>query len=154
MKNRMIAAAMSVVLALCLSGGSFAFGKGPGKHPGDPGERMMGRIVSELGLSQEQKDKYLTMAKTLEEEAKAIRAKNKDLFEKMNKELTKDSPNRDQLYSYLQQISKNEDQIRLKRMDQMIALRKDLTKEQKAKLEDLMKQGREKAKKWDRKKGR
>ncbi len=76
------------------------------------------------------------------------------MFDKIGTELAKDSPNRELLFGYMQQISKNEDQIRLKRMDQMIALRKDLTKEQKEKLEGLMKQGRDKAKKWDRKKGK
>lgn len=154
MRNKLTALMISLVLVTALNTASFALGRGPGRPFGDPGERMMARIVSELGLSRAQKDKYLSMAKALEKEAGTTRSRNRELFDKIGTELAKDSPNRELLFGYMQQISKNEDQIRLKRMDQMIALRKDLTKEQKEKLEGLMKQGRDKAKKWDRKKGK
>ena len=154
MKNRITAVLLSALIAVSLSSGSLAFGHRPDKPFRAPGERMMEKIASDLGLSKEQKEKYTVMAKQLEEESKTIRAKNKEFFDKIGKELAKDSPDRDLLYNYMQQISKNEDQIRLKRMDQMIALRKELTKEQKKKLEDLMKDGRDKVKKWDRRKGK
>ncbi len=56
MRNKLTALMISLVLVTALNTASFALGRGPGRPFGDPGERMMARIVSELGLSRAQKD--------------------------------------------------------------------------------------------------
>ena len=145
MLNKMSRGLFAVLILALLCSAAVAFDR-PNKRPmfPPPHEKMMERMAKDLGLTKEQKAKYTAMAKQLEEESTAMRSKNKEFFDKIGSELAKDSPNRDLLFGYMQQISKNEDQMRLKRMDQMIQLRKELTPEQKAKLEKLMKQGREK----------
>ena len=145
MLNKISGTILVITVLAVLSPAAMAFDR-PHKRPmfPPPHEKMMERMAKDLGLTVEQKEKYSGMAKKLEEESKTMRSRNKEFFDKIGQELAKDSPNRDLLYKYMQQISKNEDQMRLKRMDQMIQLRKELTQEQKAKLEKLMKQGRNK----------
>ncbi|MFA4967020.1 MAG: periplasmic heavy metal sensor [Candidatus Margulisiibacteriota bacterium] len=128
----------------------FAFQPPPGGRGLSAG-KMIERIAKEIGLSQEQKEKYLAGAKQVEEEAKAIRAKNKDLFDLIKKELQKDAPDSKSIYGYMQQINQNELQVQFKRMEQIIAMKKELTPEQKAKLDQLMKDRQENKKKHDKK---
>ena len=145
MANKLSGGLLMLLFLAMLCPASIAFDR-PNKRPmlPPPHEKMIERITKDLGLTKEQKYKYSNMAKQLEEESKAMRSRNREFFDKIGQELAKDSPNRDLLYKYMQQISKNEDQMRLKRMDQMIRLRKELTPEQKVKLEKLMKPGKEK----------
>ncbi|HTY13930.1 MAG TPA: periplasmic heavy metal sensor [Candidatus Omnitrophota bacterium] len=148
-----------LVIAIVIIGASslaFAFGPEPGGPggpggPGDPGrppardpQKFVERIAKDLGLTKEQQDKLLADAKKTEEETDQLRAKNKDLFDKVEKELLKDSPDRDLLHGYLQQIGQNETQMQIKRMDRMVDLRKTLTPEQKAKFEKMAAENRQK----------
>ena len=128
---------LMLLTMLCCA--SMAF-EGPGeKHQPPRPEKMMEKLAADLGLTQQQKDKYTAMAKQLEEGSKVMHSNNKEFFDKIEQELAKDAPDRDVLYKYMQQISKNEDQQRLKRMDLMIQLRKELTPKQKTKLEKIIK---------------
>ena len=148
-------AAGLIIAAIIIGSSSLAFGFGPepgrghgeGPEPGKGPEKFIERIGKDLELTKQQQDKLLTEAKQGEKEAGQIRSKNKDLFDKIEKELLKDSPDRDLLHNYIQQISQNNAQMEMKRMDQMIDLRKELTPAQKAKLEKIMKDRKEKEKK-------
>jgi len=123
---------VGVVLAGFSSGalafGSRAFSAG----------KMIDRIASDLQLTKQQKDKLLSGAKQAEEEAKDLHSKNREIYGKIQKELLKDLPDRKVLSDFLQQISQNNAQIQLKRMERIIELRKELTPEQKTKFENLL----------------
>ena len=121
-----------------LTSGAFAFDfKFKGTPPPSP-EKFIERMAKDLGLSKEQTDKLTAGAKQVEEQAKEMRAKNKELFGQIEKELMKDSPDSKTIYGYMQEIGQNNTQIQFKRMEQIILLRKELNPEQKAKLEKFM----------------
>ena len=107
-------------------------------------EARIDRLTKEIGLTEGQKEKYLAEAKQIEEETKAIRAKNKDLFAEIEKELLKDNPDTKLIRSKIQEISQNNAQTQFKRIEQLIQLRKELSPEQKTKLEEMIKKGKEK----------
>jgi Spy/CpxP family protein refolding chaperone len=124
------------LLCLISTGAVAAMPWGGGRGPA---EKMVERIAKELNLTQQQKDKFVTGAKQVEEEAGKVRIANKEIFTKIEKELAKDSPDSKQINSYLQEMNNNQTKIQFKRMEQLIQLRKELTPEQKIKLENLMK---------------
>jgi len=133
---------------------SFGFGSMSGR--GRPSEKFIERLAKDIGLTDQQKDKLLAGSKKIEAEEREIRSQNKEIYAQIKKELLKDSPDRKVISDYIQRISQNNAQIQIKRMDQIIDMRKDLTPEQKTKLEKLM--GEKKAhrignrmrKRWDR----
>ncbi len=102
-------------------------------------EKMIERLAKELGLTAQQKDKYVAQEKKIDEERKAVDVTNKEIFNKIEEELLKDNPDRKVIFDHMQQISQNMNQIQLKRMGQIIDLRKELTPDQKIKLENIMK---------------
>ncbi|MDD5382836.1 MAG: periplasmic heavy metal sensor [Candidatus Margulisbacteria bacterium] len=110
-------------------------------------ERMIEKMAKEIGLTQQQKDKFLAGAKRIEEEAQQMHSKNKEIFDKIEQELLKESPDSKLIHDCLQQISLNNTQIQFKRMEQIIQLRQDLTPEQKQKFEKLMAERKEREKK-------
>ncbi|MBI5699449.1 periplasmic heavy metal sensor [Candidatus Saganbacteria bacterium] len=120
---------------------------GPPRDKDPMAERMIERMAKDIGLTQQQKDKFLSGAKQIEEEAKEIHSKNKELFDKIEKEILKESPDSKAIYGNMQLISRNMTQIQFKRMDQIIQLRKELTPEQKAKLEKIIRGRKEREKK-------
>jgi Spy/CpxP family protein refolding chaperone len=145
--NEMIRRCLIVVLLVGVvlagfSSGALAFGS-----RAFSAEKMIDRIASDLGLTKQQKDKLLSGAKQVEEEAKDLHSKNREIYGKIEKELIKDAPDRGVLSDFLQQISQNNAQIHLKRMEQIIELRKELTPEQRTKFEKLMGERKEMANK-------
>lgn len=139
---------MIALVMLALSG--IAFGAPPFGWAGEKrpmAERMIDRMAKDIGLTQQQKDKFLAGEKQIEEEAQKIHSKNREIFDKIEEELLKESPDSRRIYGYMQQISQNNTQIQFKRMDQMIQLRKELTPEQRTKLEKTMKERKEQEKK-------
>jgi Spy/CpxP family protein refolding chaperone len=136
-KNILTVLLMMVFLVM-VSSGALAFGSAAIR--GRSIEKFIEKVTKELELTQPQKEKALASAKKIEEEAAEVRSKNRELFDKVEKELLKDSPDRKLLSNYMQQISQNNSRIQLKRMEQIIEFRKELTPKQKAKLEKLMKE--------------
>ena len=133
--NNLLAA---LLIAGVLSGASFGLPLfGPPQEKGPMVERMIEGMAKDIGLTQPQKEKFLAGAKRIEEEAKIIQSKNKGIFDKIEKELLRESPDSKIIYGYMQQISQNTTLIQFKRMDQIIQLRRELTPEQKTKLEKL-----------------
>ena len=122
-----------------------AFGPPP-RGRGPSVEKMIERIAKDLGLTPQQKDKYLAEAKQVEAAAKELADKNKALFSAIEKELLKDEPDSKTIYDRMQQISQNRTKIEFKRMEQMLKLRQELTPEQKAKFEKMMQQDKERGK--------
>ena len=155
MKNsKLMMMFLAGILLVGFSSQVLAFEPSPGA-PGRRGpspEKMVEKLAKDIGLTSEQKDKFLEEGKKLEEQAKQIRAKNKDLFDSIEKELQKNAPDSKVIYGYMQQISQNDLQIRFKRMEQIIAMKKELTPEQKARLDKLMKDRQEKGFRFFKKK--
>lgn len=138
MRKSILLAGLAGVLVLSLlagSAGAWELGWRMGRKP--TAEKRIEKIVRELGLSQQQKDKYLAGAKKLEEEAKTIRAQNREILGKIEKEVLKEAPDRKAIHDLLGQISRNKAQLQVKRMDQMLDLRSELTPEQKTRFEKL-----------------
>jgi Spy/CpxP family protein refolding chaperone len=137
---------VSIIMVLVALGvGAFAMGSQPAKRFRP--ERRFEGIAKELGLTPEQKVRFMKAARQVEEEAKVINRKNKELFDKIEKELVKEAPDSKVIYGYMQQIGQNNTQIQFKRMDQIIQLRKELAPEQRTKFEKMMKERKEQEKK-------
>ena len=105
---------------------------------GHSSEKRIERFAKALGLTQEQKDQYIKESNKMKDEARNLNAKNKELFGIVEKELLKDSPDKGLIANSIEQIGKNRTKIQISRMNQIIELRKNLTPEQKEKLEKMM----------------
>lgn len=153
MRKNVLTMMLVVAILAGVSSGALAFG--PQRAKGLPAEKMIERMAKDIGLTQQQKDKFLAGAKQIEEEAKDIHSRNREIFDKIEKELLKESPDSKAIYGYMQQISQNNTRIQFKRMDQIIQLRKELTPEQRTKLEKIMRRNKEltikRFEKWGRK---
>lgn len=143
--KKMLMALFIVVITVVTASGAFAAWPGSGR--GRMGERMIERMAKDIGLTQQQKDKYMAEARKIEEESKAMRAKNREIFDKIENEIIKDVPDRKVVRDYMKQISQNNEQIQLKRMDHILNMRQELAPEQRAKLEKIMKGRKERANK-------
>jgi len=122
-------------------------GRGFGsQRPGQ--QKITDRMAKTLDLTDKQKSDFLNRAKKTEEETKGLLAKNKGLMEKMQAELAKDSPDRNAIHNYVQEIGKNRTEMQFKRLDHMLAFRKQLTPEQQKKFKEMNAQQKKKAKKW------
>lgn len=132
-----------LLLVGAIASGALAFGPGGDRRPPSP-EEMIGRLAKELNLTAEQKDKFLAGAKQSEAAAKEMMGKNRVIFGEIEKELLKEDPDRNVIHKDIQQISQNDAEIQIQRMDQMIELRKQLTAEQKDKLAKIMQANQEK----------
>jgi len=133
MKKMMLLTLMVLVL---ISVAALAEAPRWGRRPSP--EKMIEKMSKELGLTKEQQDKYLDEAKKIEKEAEESNAKNKEIFDKIEQELLKDSPDKQAIRGYMDQISQNRTGIQFKRMEQMIELKKELTAEQRKKFEEFM----------------
>jgi|GEM_PF-3299458 len=134
-------AALSIsfwLAGVSLAGPRFAL---PGFSSGGKGpsaEKFVERIAQELGLTLQQKEKLLAEAKLTEEKAAKVRARDKEIFVKIESELSKEDPNKELIHNYIKEIGQNRTSMQIERMDQIIALRKALTPEQRTKLERLI----------------
>jgi len=119
-------------------------GKGH-KFPGP--EKMIEKMAKDLALSDQQKKDFMADASRVEENAKAVREKNKQLFDKVQAEVSLDNPDMKKVASYIQEISKNDSEVHLMRIERIVELRKSLAPEQKKKFDAIMKQKKEEKRK-------
>jgi len=125
--------AMSLALLVLFSASSaFAWGEF-GRRP----EKAGNRFCKELGLTAEQKEKFLAGDKALKDAEKPLIEDNKKLFEKLDAEIKKDLPNKIMIRGTLKQIEANNAEMRFKRLEHLIEFRKELTPEQKEKLKTM-----------------
>lgn len=154
MNKKMLLVLLVGAMFIIGSSSAFAFGQQhkpgpvPMQDPGKSPQKRFEKMASELGLSDSQKQKFMEREKQLQAEAQSLRAKNKELFGMIQKEMLKDSPDKGSIHNYMEQISKNRLQIEIKRIDQMIALRKEFTPEQKEKLKKIMENHGKKGKRF------
>ena len=92
-----------------------------------------------LGLSEDQKVGFIERGEKVEKEMKAFRVENKQLREKIEKELLKDLPDEKTVEFNLHQISNNDAKMHFKRLQHMIEFKKGLSKEQRQKMQDMLK---------------
>jgi Spy/CpxP family protein refolding chaperone len=129
---------MFLVLGLVISGSMSAYPMGrPMGQGGD--KKFVERLTKDLGLTKDQKDKLVAQFKKVDEEVKPIMDRNRDLMQKMEQEIQKDSPSISQLSGYLEKIGGNSIQIQIKRITAVVEFKKDLTPEQKDKFNKIMK---------------
>lgn len=102
---------------------------------GPSNEKRMERIADNLGLTQEQKDRYGSAAKRIDDDTKAIRSKNKELVDKVSTDLFSSSPSRETINVYLQQVAQNNIQLQFERVDLLLQLQQEISADQKAKLQ-------------------
>jgi hypothetical protein len=88
--------------------------------------------------------KAVELAKEAEKEAEELRSKNRGLYNKINSELVNDSPDLKTIYDYMEQVSRNELKMQLKRMELMVGLRKSFSPGQKEKFRQLREERRKK----------
>lgn len=108
-------------------------------------EKMIEQLTRELQLTPEQSKKILEEVKKNEEATRALHEKNRELFEQIEKELTEDSPNRGKLLGIVKQVNENDTQIQTGRIDQLIAMRKELTPMQKERMKKIMEERKARA---------
>jgi len=141
MNVKTLALVCAMVVFSGIAANAFSFGPRIGRESNK--ELRIERLAKELGLTDVQKEKYLLGAKQIEKDAKETRLKNKTLFGDIEKELLKETPDISIIKNILQEINNNNSQMQLKRIEQLIQLRKELSPEQKTKLEAMIKQGKE-----------
>lgn len=136
MKIKIAAVVMFSIIMIGASAGTmFAFG--PSDRSG-PSQKRVERITKQLGLNAEQKAALMKDVQAFQAEAPAIKEKNKALFDKIREEMLKDEPDRTVIHGYMKQINENNLSLQLKRMDQMISLKKSLDSGQKKKYNDMI----------------
>jgi|SRR3989339_499096 len=135
---------MVLLMIASLAGGALGFNPPPEGKRMNP-EKMFEKMAKEVGLTGQQKDKFTAAAKQIEQEARIMRKKNRELFGKVEEEIQKDAPDRKLIQGYVQQINQNNAQIQMGRLEQIIQMRKELTPEQKGKLDQLMKSRKQRA---------
>jgi len=125
--------------------GDLGFGPPPRRAPS--AEEMMKKITKDLGLTPEQEGKILADVKKVEAEAKTLHEQNKERFDSIEKELLKETPHREMILGSIKKINENNTQIQIGRIDQIIRMRQELTPEQRAKLDKIMKERKERSEK-------
>ena len=135
-----------VVVFLVASGAQAAMPRFGDRRP-EPG-KMVERMAKDLGLTKEQKEKFIAEARQIEEGNKQSRQKDREIMNKIEEEMVKESPDTKMIHSYLQEIGRNRTEIQFKRLEQMIKLRKELTPEQREKLQKIMKMNKERITRW------
>jgi Spy/CpxP family protein refolding chaperone len=137
MKNKILGIMAAAAIIVILSGQAFGFSSPlDGKRMNSA--KMFEKMAKDIGLTDQQKDKFMAAAKQVEEEAKTAHKKNRELFGKVEEEIQKDAPDRKLIQDYVRQINQNNTQIQLKRLEQIIQMRRKLTPEQKGKMDQLM----------------
>jgi len=151
MKNKAIITVIIAMILLWGSSSSQAFFGGPQDKEGTPdksarSEKMVERMTKELNLTKEQKEKFTADTKEIEKTAKEIRTKDRELMDKIQKELLKDSPDMKIIRSLMETINQNMTEIQFKRISHLVEFRKTLTPEQREKfktmIDDKGKQGK------------
>ncbi|MFH0887241.1 MAG: periplasmic heavy metal sensor [bacterium] len=131
----------TILLWGCSSSQAF-FGGPPDKEGASDkaprGEKMVERLAKELNLTKVQKDKFLSVTTEIEKTAKEIRAKDRELMDKIEKELLKDNPDMKVIRSLMQTINQNMTEIQFSRLSHLVEFRKELTTEQREKFKGLI----------------
>jgi Spy/CpxP family protein refolding chaperone len=133
-----VAAMFSATLAFAMPGEG---GPPPGPD-GDKGpniEKMAGEFAKTLKLTKQQKEKFIKDAKEIEKSAKESRKKDREIMKKMDAEMLKESPDLNAIHGYLENMNKNRTESEFKRISHIIQFRKELTPDQRKKLDQIFK---------------
>ena len=137
MNKKLLLGASILMFSMVFASQAFAFGPRMDNRHGF-NEKRFEKLAKELALTEAQKAKFSNMSKTNEEEAKKLMEKDKELFSQIGQEIKKDAPSREKIRELLEKINQNRTELQFKRFEQLIALKKELTTDQKAKLKKLM----------------
>ena len=77
---------MVLLMIASLAGGALGFNPPPEGKRMNP-EKMFEKMAKEVGLTGQQKDKFTAAAKQIEQEARIMRKKNRELFGKVEEEI-------------------------------------------------------------------
>jgi Spy/CpxP family protein refolding chaperone len=142
MKNKVIITLIIAVILLWGSSSSQAFFGGPDKEgvsdKSARSEKMVDRMTKDLNLNKEQKDKFTADTEEIEKTAKEIRTKDRELMDKIQKELLKDNPDMKVIRSLMETINQNMTDIQFKRISHLVEFRKVLTPEQREKFKAMI----------------
>lgn len=96
-------------------------------------------IVKRLQLNEEQKQKFMDREEKIRQDAKKEMENIGKLESKLKEEMKKDSPDRNVVNSCIKDISAIRSGIQMKRMENLLELKKTLTPEQKVKFNEMLK---------------
>jgi len=123
-----------------------------GGHYGAKKEGKMDKIMQELGLTDEQKEKLKEMKDAQRESGKEIRAQQREKREEMRKELEKTEPDLTKINKLIDEMAELDKQKTKNRVQGILDMKKVLTPEQyKALNEKFHEKMKEKKKFWQRK---
>jgi len=134
---------VGLLLVFCLGSSSYAFGMKP--ELGRPqSKKMMEKLAKELSLTKEQQISFIAQEKQIQEKDQQIRLENAKIMDKIQQEIKKDQPDMKVIKKYVEQISQDQGQIHLRRIENIIQFRQQLTIDQKKKFDELRPRSKQK----------
>jgi len=95
-------------------------------------------IAKRLGLSEEQKKSFMEREEKIKLDLKKEMEEVKNLESKLKEEIKKDAPDKNTVNNYIKEISAVMSKIQMKRMENLLELKKSLTPEQKVKFNEML----------------
>ena len=96
------------------------------------------KIVTELELTEVQKELFKQHREDMKKETEAHRDKVKKLAESMKEEMAKDEPSQLVIHQTIRQINALNTDMQIKRVDSLLKLRQNLTPEQRQKFKKML----------------
>lgn len=128
---------IGVLLVLCF-GASLVHAFGIKPDPGSPQpKKMMERLAKKLSLTKEQQNNFMAQEKLIQEKDQQLRKENDKIMDKIRQEIKKDQPDQKLIKNYIDEIGQNQNQIHLRRIENLIQFRKQLTAGQKKKFDEM-----------------
>lgn len=123
------------LLALMVSQSLAFFGPPPDAPRGR--DKMFERITRELKLTEEQKAQIKAEMEKDRKDMEKNQAEVKKLAEEMKAELEKDAPDRARIHDLIKKLADKRAEMEIRRMDNLLAMRKLLTPEQREKFKEM-----------------
>lgn len=139
-----------LLASFCSATPVFAEGGGRGCDPGKKGGKVMEKMTSDLGLTQEQQDQMKALREGGKEKAGSLGEKSKEVNQAMRDELNKPDTDTSKVKGYVDELTSLYRQKLEQRVDGVLGMKKVLTPEQFNKLNEKMKQKKEA---WKEKRG-
>jgi len=114
-------------------------------------DKMPERMCKQLELTPQQKEKFLSQGKAMNDELKKHHEEAKKHMDQVREELGKDSPNRDKIHQIIRKVEAVNTKIHIRRVDSLIDLKLMLTPTQREKFKRMGEKREHKMKKSEKK---
>jgi Spy/CpxP family protein refolding chaperone len=129
-----------VVLALVILMAVPGWSAGDERKMDDQRPELGRGIAKRLGLNEEQKKAFVEREEKIRQAIKQEREEIGKLEAKLKDEMKKDNPDKNNVNNYLKEIGAVREKIQMKRMENLLELKKSLTPEQKLKFNEMLSQ--------------